>query len=189
MPQLYRKYSLSKREHTKVKTLCLAGISKMIREGGIEDELGGWVDLDFTGFADMSYSDYHIRDERYTGRSIWRQPIIEATRPMFKHYAGQFGAREARVDGTWFAQYKYDAEFKWHTHEGCNTSAIYFMETPNPEDITEFYGIDMPNMKEGDVAVFPSMIPHRSRLDKNRETRKTVVGFNINICNVKSEMT
>ena len=63
------------------------------------------------------------------------------------------------------------------------------METPNPEDITEFYGIDMPEMKEGDVAVFPSSIPHSARINKNPETRKTVVGFNINICNVKSELT
>ena len=189
MPKLYRKYSLSKREHQLVKRLALAGIGKMIADGGVEDEIGGWVDIDFKGFTDMSYSDYHIRDKRYTERRIWRQPVIEATRPMFEHYAGQFGAREARVDGMWFAQYYKDAQFKWHTHEGCNTSAIYFMETPNPEDITEFYGIDMPEMKEGDVAVFPSSIPHRARINKNPETRKTVVGFNINICNVKSELT
>ena len=97
MPKLYRKYSLSKREHQLVKRLALAGIGKMIADGGVEDEIGGWVDIDFKGFADMSYSDYHIRDKRYTERRIWRQPVIEATRPMFEHYAGQFGAREARV--------------------------------------------------------------------------------------------
>ena len=66
---------------------------------------------------------------------------------------------------------------------------VYMASAAPPVKYPNVYGIDMPEMKEGDVAVFPSSIPHRARVNKNPETRKTVVGFNINICNIKSNLT
>lgn len=186
-PQLFRKYTVPPEQHARHKKVVLAAINKMIIEGGVDDDLGGHVPLDFTGFADMGYTDYHIKDNRYTDKRHWKQPILEAIRPFIQHWAENFGAREHDIQMMWFAQYKQGNQFKWHTHEGCNASAIYFLEAPTEEDVTEFFGIDMPELKEGDVACFPSMIPHRA-MKKDSKKRKTVIGMNINIANIRSDL-
>ena len=189
-PRLYRKYTIEPDVHQRHKKIILPAINKMIEEGGVDDDLGGFVPLDFSDFDEMGYSDYHIRDIRYSGKRHWKQPILETVRPMIAHWAAHWGARESNIEGMWFAQYYQGNQFKWHTHEGCNASAIYYLEAPTEEDITEFFGVpDMPSLEEGDLVVFPAMIPHRSVRKKDSKSRKTVVGMNINIANIYSGLT
>ena len=73
-------------------------------------------------------------------------------------------------------------------------SAIYFVEAPEEHHITEFHGLDVSTdnprfgepITEGDLMVFPAMVPHRSKPIYNTK-RKTIIGINGEMMNSNLE--
>jgi len=199
-PPFFRKYRLESdhnyvggahhtpEEYIKVfNRLILANISKLTNDGGVQTDLGQWIECDFTGFANMTLTDYHVKDEAYRTNRIYNTTIKNAVQPYLDHYASLWGCRNFNVQGIWFAQYEDGAEFGWHTHEGCNASAIYMVELPDDQSATEFHGIDWnENLYAGDVFCFPAMVPHRSPIINTG--RKTIIGLNGNINNCPSDL-
>ena len=193
-PPFFRKFSLNETgEHEMLKACVLASIESLKHNGGYfdYDDRGpgnlknlddGEIDipaqfhkLDLK-YADMSYSDYKTGKDGYV--PPYKNMVDKTIRPMLEHYAGMWGCSRFQLRMMWFAQYYDSAHFGWHTHEGCNMSAIYFVECPKEEQITEFHGINVEplDLEEGDILVFPSMLPHRSRPINNTD-RKTVIGI------------
>ena len=68
-------------------------------------------------------------------------------------------------------------------------SLVYFLELPHTKYSTEFLNIEdnkifqIEDIREGDVAIFPSFIPHRSPVNLS-SSRKTSIAFNIQIINI-----
>lgn len=202
-PPFFRKYSLVETgQHALLKRCVLASIESLKANGGFmdyddrgpgnlehldrgeTDRKGTFQKLDLE-YADMSYSDYKTNLKHYC--PPYKTMVEDKIYPMLDHYARSWGCSKFQLRMLWFAQYHDDAHFGWHTHEGCNMSAIYFLECPHENQITEFYGIDIEpfELEEGDLFVFPSMLPHRSRPINNKQ-RKTVIGITgeIHSCNI-----
>jgi len=92
---------------------------------------------------------------------------------------------QINVGKAWFQSYTINQFHSWHTHQGCQFSAVYYIELPNKKNATEFYDvfnkkIIKPNVKEGDLLIFNSGILHRSPISKTNK-RKTVISFNFDI--------
>ena len=81
------------------------------------------------------------------------------------------------IYNAWFAQYSENDKHNWHTHPLSNLSAVYYLELPKKELVTEFKGKFKPKVKEGDILFFPSYMMHRSPINKSNK-RKTVIAFN-----------
>ena len=199
-PPFFRKYSLNVENHEKEAGMSpqesrrrfnaslLATIQKLITEKHIITDLGQRIDLDFTGFAKMTHTDYKITDDGYRTNRVYAESIRRRMKPFLNHYASLWGCRNFDAQGIWFAQYENGAEFGWHTHEGCNASAVYMLELPDSSAATEFWGIDWDEeLNEGDLMVFPAIVPHRSPIISRG--RKTIIGINGNINNCPSNLT
>jgi len=105
-------------------------------------------------FANMTYSDYRVKERP----SYWN--LVESfMQSAFENYAESWNCRGVSIRSMWFAEYYNGANFNWHTHEGCNLSAVIHLHGTNKYS-TELMGSDI-NLKAGDVCVFPSMLPHR----------------------------
>lgn len=86
------------------------------------------------------------------------------------------------VGNGWYHQYNKLNYYFWHDHPGNRWATIYYLELNDDCPKTEFinyYGPNIfPNVKEGDILVFPAWMKHRSppNLSNNR---KTILSFNI----------
>ena len=89
----------------------------------------------------------------------------------------EFYCNSWKIHNGWFSQYLKNNNHHWHTHPESNLSAIYYLEMPKKELITEFKDKGEVNIKEGDILFFPSYLLHRSPIN-NTNKRKTVIAFN-----------
>ena len=95
--------------------------------------------------------------------------------------AKQFYCKNWKIHNAWFVQYKKNDKHAWHTHPESNLSAVYYLELPKKELVTEFKNKKV-KTEEGDVLIFPSYMLHRSPINKSNE-RKTVISFNCDFYN------
>jgi len=95
--------------------------------------------------------------------------------------AKQFYCKNWKIHNAWFVQYKKNDKHAWHTHPESNLSAVYYLELPKKELITEFKNNKI-KAKEGDILIFPSYMLHRAPVNKTNE-RKTVISFNCDFYN------
>jgi len=99
--------------------------------------------------------------------------------------------KKINVGNAWFQSYKNNQYHSWHTHQGCQFSAVYYIELPNNKITTEFYDIFKKksyipkDIKEGDLLIFNSSTLHRSP-ENNSNQRKTVISFNFDISDSES---
>lgn len=105
-------------------------------------------------FANMTYSDYKIKERP----SYWNL-VEQFVQPAFDNYAESWSCKGVSIRSMWFAEYYNGANFNWHTHEGCNLSAVIHLHGTDKYS-TELLGNDL-RIVAGDVVVFPSMLPHR----------------------------
>lgn len=86
------------------------------------------------------------------------------------------------VSNAWYHQYTKLNYYHWHDHPSIRWALIYYVELSDTCPRTEFvnyYGDHTyPNVKEGDILIFPAWMKHRSppNLGNNR---KTILSFNI----------
>ena len=96
--------------------------------------------------------------------------------------------KEFNIRNGWFQQYFKNDKHEWHYHGGSNLSFVYYVELADSKESTEFYDlinkdVFQLNVKEGDILVFPSYLPHRSPIIKS-SNRKTIISCNINLNDV-----
>tara|TARA_Y100001970_G_scaffold293985_1_gene445369 strand:+ start:4560 stop:5096 length:537 start_codon:yes stop_codon:yes gene_type:complete len=107
---------------------------------------------------------------------------------MVNHYC----LNEFNIRNGWFQQYKKKGTHHWHFHGGSNLSFVYYIELDDKRNSTEFYDLEnrkifQLDIKEGDIAVFPSYIPHRSPVIET-DNRKTIISCNVNFMAVEEKM-
>lgn len=98
---------------------------------------------------------------------------------------------EAKIASQWFQQYLKHGTHAWHTHPGSDLSIVYYLELP-PYTATEFLDaasgkISSYPVQEGDIAIFPSVLIHRSPVNRT-PGRKTVIAMNARASNYSTEM-
>lgn len=145
---------------------------------------------------DQSKSDSLIAMDSYYTDTInkldWNQaknfskPWAQILKPKIDDYlntlAVNLGYQSAIVEEFWFQQYVNGNTHGWHTH-GSNFTGVYYLEFDADSPKTEIIEpIDQtrkitPEVKEGDIMIFPSYTIHRAPLITNN-VRKTIVSFN-----------
>jgi len=87
----------------------------------------------------------------------------------------------------WYQQYEKNSIHDWHVHSE-NYTGVYYLEYPNGAPATELFDtkLNIPNVSEGDVVMFPSMTPHRAPRVTS-DLRKTIVSYNFNVHQLNQE--
>ena len=98
--------------------------------------------------------------------------------------------RDSQLLNGWYQQYTVGDKHGWHCHGQTSVAFVYYLELPDPKECTELIEYDtmvkyQPDVVEGDIFVFPGMIPHRSPII-NGDQRKTVISCNISFGYVDS---
>ena len=111
----------------------------------------------------------------------YQEILLGLITPHLEAHAAEWGCQTVSTNNIWFAEYTDGAQFGWHTHEGCNMSAVYVIDLENPEDATQLHapGQGINTMVSGELIVFPSMVPHKSPVVN--EGYKLIVGINWNM--------
>ena len=80
----------------------------------------------------------------------------------------------------WFQQYTKYSYHSWHDHK-CHWAMVYYITLPQGSKPTQFLVnekvLDI-DANEGDIAIFPGWIKHRSPANKSTEV-KTVISINV----------
>ena len=78
---------------------------------------------------------------------------------------------------SWYQVYGYESQHTYHNHPGCQFSNVFFVDLPNGDFKTKFFGLDDIDVKEGDLITFPAWYLHRSPPNLGQKN-KIVVSFN-----------
>tara|TARA_R100001244_G_C5167635_1_gene131486 strand:- start:88 stop:591 length:504 start_codon:yes stop_codon:yes gene_type:complete len=97
-----------------------------------------------------------------------------------------FKAKTWIIQNAWFQQYLKGDSHGWHNHSRSNISAVYYLELPYKNLVTEFLNKTKVDIKEGDILFFPSFLMHRS--PKHKGKRKTVISFNCSFSDWNGEL-
>lgn len=162
-------------EHTRIKDtlLTLLELQPAIKEDGSR-----------TGFQScdkIAKTDYYI--DKSFPRNYWSLlfPYLD------KHMApvlSMLDLKSCNYSDFWFQQYELLDTHAWHRHNRCFYSNVYYLELPadgpktifkNPFNSNE---IICPDVKEGDILTFPSILEHCSPPNSSIN-RKTIISFNI----------
>jgi len=131
----------------------------------------------------ISYTDYYeklsLENNEYF--SIFNSNAEKFYNEFLKFYC----IKQMKIINVWFQQYLKNDIHQFHFHGGSNISFVYYVELKNKKESTEFYDIINKdvfqlNVKEGDIIIFPSHIPHRSPAIKTKN-RKTIISCNLNL--------
>ena len=87
----------------------------------------------------------------------------------------------ARLMDIWFQKYELYDTHGWHTHAG-HYSGIYYVNLNEKSPRTEFINLYTKDIvefdcNEGDIILFPGLIPHRSKPNTDTEA-KWIISFN-----------
>jgi len=162
------KYTL--KEHYNIKTRILDSIEKTTKEKRIGL------------FENISNTDYHLKHD-FKQKEYFKilDPYLI---DFFKVFDKNYYCTEHDTNVGWFQQYYKNDRHDWHFHGYSNISCVYFVELSNYKESTQFFyknKLYQMKVKEGDILVFPSFIPHRSPIIKTENHRKTIISFNVNI--------
>jgi len=131
------------------------------------------------GLDSISRTDWRLDSSREYFQLInpYLEPYLEKI--LFNElYYNKF-----KILGCWFQQYIENDRHTWHTHIPSTWTGIYYLELPNDAPRTSLLTplkdkIVTPDVDEGDIIIFPSMIKHCSLTNASKK-RKTVVSFNV----------
>ena len=119
----------------------------------------------------ITYADY-FNDQLKNTDGVYRQLLINGSEPLVKEVADHFFCNSWTHHNMWFHEYHQGDSFEWHTHKGSHYTCVYFIELPDGAG-TELMGHEV-DVKEGDMIMFPSIIPHRSPPLFGTEVKKII---------------
>ena len=167
-------------------------ISTLEEHNSIKDTLLNLIELQpsikedgnragFQSYDKIAKTDYYV-DKSFL-RNYWNLlfPYLD------KHMAPVFAMLDLKTciySDFWFQQYAHLDTHAWHRHNRCFYSNVYYLELPGDGSKTIFKNpfnseeIIYPDVKEGDILTFPSMVEHCSPPNTSTD-RKTIISFNI----------
>ena len=107
----------------------------------------------------------------------WVQYFMPHFNKTYQSLVDKLGYKTFDVRGIWYQQYEKNSIHDWHVHSE-NYTGVYYLEYPNGAPATELFDtkLNIPNVSEGDVVMFPSMTPHRAPRITS-DLRKTIIMF------------
>jgi len=155
--------------HSDVKDKFLLYFDELTDKYNLEDNPSG-------GTTSTDYFKSTGNDWVSPYKHILEEHIYPVVKENLLYFTGNSGIK---FQGAWFQQYDYGSWFSYHTHPNSNFAGIYYVELPSGS-ATEFLKFQPPEVKEGQVLVFPSFLAHRSNPNPSKD-RKTVVSFNFDL--------
>ena len=135
---------------------------------------------------DSYYTD-SIKKLDWSVAKDFSRPWTIALKPRLESYldklSNALGYQKAVIEELWFQQYINGDTHGWHTH-GSNFTGVYYLELDDSSPKTEIIEPSrqnkkiIPDIREGDVLMFPSYTIHRAPIITN-DVRKTIISFNI----------
>lgn len=129
-------------------------------------------------------------NNKYDFERPWVKIILPSLLNFLNNVKEELEYDSLELHELWFQQYVKSNTHGWHTHS-CNFTVVYYLEmdkeSPKTELIDPYYDTKLtPNVKEGDVLLFPSFVVHKAPV-VNNDIRKTIVSCNINYINPSLE--
>jgi hypothetical protein len=153
--------------HDILKPLILSSIEEMGRYGIINS-------------ANNIYNtDWHLNSSTLRKYYQYVQLSLETHNQKVKEY---FGYTSVQTTNYWMQQYATGGFHKWHTHENCTFSNVYYVDLDGCASKTTFlyrnqeFEVDV---QEGCILSFPSFFIHCSKPNIT-EKIKTVIAYNSN---------
>jgi hypothetical protein len=122
-----------------------------------------------------------------TNRLYFDRVIHEEFQALFENFHKWFSRENGVPDWQrvtydfWYMQYEKGDYVKWHNHPLSTLSAVYFLDLKDNKDAVSFKTLDgsfhIPNVKEGDILIFPSLMVHSTMCVS--EEGKTSINFNL----------
>jgi len=129
---------------------------------------------------DDDESNLHLGPIPYKNPPLYQEKVVKAIHENLYIALDGMKCFEYKISNMWFHQYNKGSFFDWHTHPQSNYSAVYYVELPSNELVTEIYGVKHLTPQEGDLLIFPGFLPHRSPIN-NTDSRKTIISFNFDV--------
>ena len=117
----------------------------------------------------------------------WVKLLLPTLIEKLGRMAYDIGYEGILLKSIWYQQYEKNSIHDWHTHSE-NYTGVYYLEYPTGAPATELYDtkLQIPNVNEGDVVMFPSMTPHRAPTVTS-DLRKTIISYNFNVLQLNQE--
>jgi hypothetical protein len=157
----------------------------------IKSKLLNLIDeLPLTSFNDdgqrISKTDWNLPKEH---KRDYLDLFYNTINPYMDNLSSQMFSKGWNITNAWFQQYYNLDHHSWHNHIDVNYTCVYYLELPNLSEKTEIFNIstkkfvEIEEVKEGSIIIFPACIPHRSKPIKSNH-RKTVIAFNLNFVDI-----
>jgi hypothetical protein len=114
----------------------------------------------------------------------WTKLLLPFLEQELKKVCQACGYITPYINELWFQQYHQADTHGWHVH-GSNFTGVYYLDLPTGSPITQLVNpwnqetIINPNVKEGDILIFPSYVIHRAPKIMT-DVKKTIISFNCN---------
>lgn len=118
------------------------------------------------------------------------RPYLNILLPRLQNHLNaaikEIGFSKYNILNIWYQQYVYNDIHDWHVHSTCNFTCVYYLEFPKNSPQTEYIQpvtldkIEEFKVKEGDILIFPSLVLHRGKRNKNNK-RKTIISWNLDV--------
>lgn len=138
------------------------------------------------------YSDFHTHEKNYIIPPYFEK-LFSILGPTLAEFT-QLYPKDYKIDGAWAQIYEKDSIHTVHNHGLYGYSAIFYASIGEDHQGTKFfapfydfwegYPIEcIPNVKEGDIIFFPSMLLHESTRVTTDSSHKRII-FSFNLKNV-----
>ena len=105
--------------------------------------------------------------------------------PYLMDYCRSWGCDKYVLNRVWFMEYSHeDSNMASHNHTNTNMCGVLQLVIEGDAKPTKLFGSDV-ELTEGDLVLFPSMLPHTSPLIKSG--KKVVIGFDWTMWGVGSK--
>lgn len=171
-------WSYNLKQHNDVK-------SKLLNFFELTEKRNEKNNLDLITYTDFRNNNHHTERPYF---STFLSVIDEFSKRFMQYYC----VKDFTIINCWFQQYYKNDNHSWHNHSQTNISWVYYVELDDKHHGTEFY--DTINkekfkldVKEGDIVVFPSFVPHRSPAIVT-DDRKTIISCNVNLLDIDTNL-
>ena len=135
------------------------------------------------GYVDIPAPEIDNSDDQKYKTWFWEQIA-----PLVKQFARDVAVRpetglnyQINVDMMWFHRMDRGDYDNWHNHSYCQWVGVYYVDLPEGEQtlLQDYEGNTFqPDVKEGQLLIFPASYIHKSPV---ANARKTVINFNFNV--------
>jgi len=133
-----------------------------------------------------------VRSAEFSSRA-WLQKAVPALQGGLNSFLRSLHKDEAysttaAIENIWFQQYIEGNYHNWHIHGGTFVM-VYYVELPEDAPRTEFLhpfnkeldSVQLNELEEGDLLIFPSYVTHRAPQILHGGGRKTIISANFSI--------